>query len=147
MMESNKNTPGPWRWEVSEKRKVIQLCGGKLKYDILVMDFKRWGMQNASPRFNDAAAGGVHNIMQPAKSYAVQVEGRDHHADWFKTLNHADANLICAAPDLLTELQHLVRLLEPKEKDGGLDIPGLATLNGARRAIKLAIEGNNDPAR
>jgi hypothetical protein len=41
---------------------------------------------------------------------------------------------------LLKELQHLVRLLEPLEKDGGLDIPGLATLNGARAAIKKATE-------
>jgi hypothetical protein len=36
------------------------------------------------------------------------------------------------------ELLHLVRLLEPKEKDGGLDVPGLATLNGAREALRKA---------
>jgi hypothetical protein len=50
----------------------------------------------------------------------------------------ANARLIAAAPDLLRELSHLVRLLEPMEDDGGLDIPGLATLNGARAAIAKA---------
>ena len=33
------------------------------------------------------------------------------------------------------ELAHLVRLMEPVEKDGGFNIPGLATLNGARAAL------------
>lgn len=46
--------------------------------------------------------------------------------------------LIAAAPDMARELRHLVRLLEPKERDGGLDVPGLATLNGARAALKKA---------
>jgi hypothetical protein len=46
--------------------------------------------------------------------------------------------LIAAAPDLYRELAHLVRLLEPLEKEGGLDVPGLATLNGARAALKKA---------
>lgn len=50
----------------------------------------------------------------------------------------ADAHLICAAPDLLRELVHLVSLLEPLEQDGGLEVPGLATLNGARAAIAKA---------
>ena len=47
-----------------------------------------------------------------------------------------DARLIAAAPELLAELQHLVRLLEPMEDT--LQVPGLATLNGARAAIAKA---------
>lgn len=43
------------------------------------------------------------------------------------------ADLVAAAPLLLKELKHLVRLMEP-----GFDIPGLSTLNGARRAISTA---------
>ena len=57
------------------------------------------------------------------------------HVDNF---NYADAPLIAAAPDLLHELRHLVRLLEPLEREGTLNVPGLATLNGAREAIKKA---------
>lgn len=50
----------------------------------------------------------------------------------------ANAALIRAAPELYTELRHLVRLMEPLEDRGLLNIPGLATLNGARAALKKA---------
>jgi hypothetical protein len=43
-----------------------------------------------------------------------------------------------AAPALFRELRHLVRLLEPLEQDGRLDVPGLATLNGGRLALDAA---------
>lgn len=49
-----------------------------------------------------------------------------------------DAALITAAPELHRELAHLVRLLEPMEREGTLNIPGLATLNGARAALAKA---------
>ena len=52
--------------------------------------------------------------------------------------SNANARLIAAAPDLLAELEHLVRLLEPLEQSGSLQVPGLATLNGARAAIAKA---------
>ncbi len=50
----------------------------------------------------------------------------------------SDALLICASKRLYRELRHLVLLLEPLEQDGGLDVPGLATLNGARKALDEA---------
>lgn len=49
-----------------------------------------------------------------------------------------NARLIAAAPELLTELKHVIRLLEPLENNGNLNVPGLATLNGARAAIAKA---------
>jgi hypothetical protein len=55
-----------------------------------------------------------------------------------------DARLIAAAPDLYKELWHLVRLLEPLERDGRLDVPGLATLNGARAALAKARREGGD---
>lgn len=48
------------------------------------------------------------------------------------------APVLAAAPDLLREITHLVRLLQPLENDGRLNVPGLATLNGARAAIEKA---------
>lgn len=47
-----------------------------------------------------------------------------------------------AAEDLLRELEHLVRLLEPFEDD--LNVPGIATLNGARAAIAKARGNSHD---
>lgn len=43
-----------------------------------------------------------------------------------------------AAPDALRELQHLVRLIDPLLESGSITIPGLATMNGAKRAIAKA---------
>lgn len=40
--------------------------------------------------------------------------------------------------EVLAELKHLVQLLEPMEQAGTLTVPGLATLNGPRRAIAVA---------
>lgn len=45
--------------------------------------------------------------------------------------------------NLRRELSHLVFLMEPLEQSGELNIPGLATLNGARKA--LGIEAEYDP--
>jgi hypothetical protein len=56
----------------------------------------------------------------------------------FDDCGYANARLIAAAPELLAELRHLVRLMEPLEQDGSLHVPGLATLNGARAAIAKA---------
>jgi hypothetical protein len=47
--------------------------------------------------------------------------------------------LLPTCPAAHRELAHLVRLMEPPEKEGSLDIPGLATLNGARGALKAAL--------
>jgi hypothetical protein len=52
--------------------------------------------------------------------------------------DEANAPLIAAAPILYRELSHLVRLMEPLERDGRLNVPGVATLNGARAALSSA---------
>jgi hypothetical protein len=58
----------------------------------------------------------------------------------------ADAQLIVKAVNshdaLVRELRHLIDLIQPPGADGPIvEIPGLATLNGARAAIALAEKG------
>lgn len=50
----------------------------------------------------------------------------------------ANARLIAAAPDLYRELAYLVSMIEPLEREGRIQIPGIATLNGARAALAKA---------
>jgi hypothetical protein len=50
----------------------------------------------------------------------------------------ANARLIAAAPDLYKELAHIVQLIKPVLEHGSFDLPGLATLNGAHRAMAKA---------
>jgi hypothetical protein len=61
---------------LNRKSKQVQLCGGVPRFDLTVMDFVRWG-----------------------------IPGRDHHADWFQTIDHPDAHLIAAAPTMLEALE------------------------------------------
>jgi len=71
------------------------------------MSFKRWGMNSAQPAFLSHAT-----LIEDAISFATPVAGREHHSSWFQTINHPDANLIAAAPDLLDAIQSLVQMYD-----------------------------------
>jgi len=105
-----KGTPGPWRWELNLNSKELNLCGGRNPFDLTVMDFVRWGMGGAAPRFNVDYGNDVQ-IMVRCETMGVPVEGRKHHANWFQDINHPDARLIAAAPDLLEALQKATQLI------------------------------------
>lgn len=109
----SKHTPGPWRWELNEKSKRVQLCGAA-GFDLTVMDFVRWGMGGASPRLRDLNRPDL-NLMKRIDIWGSPVEGRLHHESWFKAINHPDANLIAVAPDLLAACWLISALCE---KDG-----------------------------
>lgn len=102
-MNNLKHTPAPWRWELNEKSKHVQLCGGIPKYDLIVMDFVRYGMGGAQPRFNIEKESGF-NIMVKSSEMGSIVKGREHHADWFKSILHPDAILMQHAPEMIEAL-------------------------------------------
>lgn len=103
------HTAGPWRWEVNPTTKHVNLCGGhRREFDLTVVDFTRWGMSSAMPRFRDMREGEL-NLMTRCTEFMQVAPGRAHHASWFQLLNHPDANLIAAAPDLLAALEGLDR--------------------------------------
>jgi hypothetical protein len=101
-----KRTPGRWRWEVNLKSRQIQLCGGKSPFDLTVVDFVRWGMGGAQPRFRDGK-----DLMQKASDFAVVAPGREHHESWFRLVDHPDARLMESAPELLDSVNVLFELL------------------------------------
>lgn len=115
------HTPGPWRWEVNESTKDIQLCGGVPLFDKTVMSFSRCGMQGAVPEFRHLPQDGDDfQGMVKATNYSVIVKGREHHANWFKTIRHPDALLMQAAPELMDACIKVYESMEDKESLSGL---------------------------
>ena len=106
-------TAGPWRWELNEESRRIQLCGGEPRFDLTVMDFVRWGMNGAIPRLREDRDR--MNIMHRVDRWGIVAPGREHHADWFKLLDHPDARLIESSPELFERLRALLAAVERGE--------------------------------
>lgn len=93
--------PGPWRWRGNTESRHLRLQSPH-RGGMTVMDFVRWGMQGARPRF------GIEGLMYPAdKMVGYEVP---HRSD-VVTVDHPDAEFIAHAredvPALLAELARL----------------------------------------
>lgn len=112
---SGTHTPGPWRWELNKASKSVALLGGRPRFDKSVMNFERYGMSHAAPSFNNARLGeegNLYNEMERCDKYGAIVQGREHHKDWFQEINHPDALLIAASPELFRLLREARTTLE-----------------------------------
>lgn len=114
---------GAWRWVVNPKTHSVELSEGT--YGNLVMGFRRWGMGSATPLFN------VDGRLVPAHELAKPEPGREHHADWWRIIDHPAARLIEAAPVLLAAAHRAL----VNHEDAGCSCEGCARL---RAAILLA---------
>ncbi len=110
MSEKSKHTPGPWRWEINRKHKSINLCGGLPagEFDKTVLGFERYGMHGAAPVFHNWTEDGWGGKPKRVFELAVEAGGREHHASWFALIDHPNAHLIAAAPDLLDAIKDLL---------------------------------------
>lgn len=97
-------TPGPWGWDISVAGKHARL-ESKSKGRWTVMDFVRWGMDSAAPRFLRQP------LLERVDEFAKTKPGLEHHAKWDADVDHPDAQLIANAPaDIAALLAEVDRL-------------------------------------
>jgi hypothetical protein len=105
---SAQHTPGPWRWELNESNKKLQLVGGtRPQFDLTILEPIRWGMGSASLFVRDTAHDGLNLLhkLHERRDWIKPFPGRAHHARWCAGVDHPDLRLIEAAPELLAKLQ------------------------------------------
>lgn len=117
------HTLGPWRWEINERFKSIQLVGGRPQFDLTIIQPARWGLNSATLLIRDTEHDGL-NLLHKAhdrRDWIVPFEGRAHHADWCANVSHPDLCLISAAPDLLDALKEILPMAERGAEQCGHD--------------------------
>ena len=102
-------TPGPWMWDMRTAHRMCQLVTAH-SGQYYVMQFSRWGMQDACPEFqrfkrysgpvNERGSLGMIRADKMAKSYP----GREHHKGFDDYIDHPDAVFIAESRQLVTDL-------------------------------------------
>ena len=116
----NAATMGPWQWDVNKKCRTVHL--GNHKW--VVMDFVRWGMNSAQPRFS------YEGLLE--KSSDLAIERKAHHVGFDMDIVNPDAQFIAQARE---GWQHAIeRAIQAEERVKLLE----KALDDAIRLVKVS---------
>lgn len=135
-------TPGPWKWFGNTKMHEVYLATVN-RGRIFVMDFVRWGMRGAQPRFQ-VRLDGTDGVMRTlgelgATGHPLGPRFEASHRRQFSGIGHPDAEHIAAnSPDITIKLIARIRELEGHVRaaaeimaESGLTLEAQEMLEGA----------------
>lgn len=138
-MIETQHTPGPWAWFGTANNNSVYLAtnhSGR-RY---VMDFVRWGMRGAQPRFQPSRGGGMIDAKDLLKFEVgdrsivgiddAKKDGSVYRYD-VRGIDCADARLIAAAPELLDALKAVYPWIENSTEGDEATGRALAAINKA----------------
>lgn len=136
---AEKATNGRWFWDVHKSGKYVCLESTGSRY--IVMDFVRYGMSGAAPRFRDEDC-----IMRRADELAKSYPGKEHHIGFDDFIDHPDAELIAHAPSDIKALLAYIAEIE-QERDAAVeDIRRLIASSPAVKCVLVCDGECNDCA-
>lgn len=119
--------PGPWQWIGNTKMRDVSLATTHSGH-VYVMDFVRWGMGGAQPRFqvelNGSPGFGVMRSLQELTEGGggLGVKYAAEHRKHFAGIAHPDARFIAESrslvDELLAEVERLRSFIEELHPDG-----------------------------
>ena len=114
------STPGPWRWQGYASVHKLHLATKRWGHHF-VMDFVRWGMRQAQPRFQDRE----RHLMVDAQHLLL----KDRDSTQVHGINNPDAILLERAPEILRALLVVAFAVTPEDD-----------VNARNAAADLALE-------
>lgn len=141
-----KHTPGPWGWFGTDHGVYLATKHSGRRF---VMGFRRLGMNGAQPTFQIEKKGMVpaSDLVQfevgskAVRGFAeAKKDGTVYRYD-VTAIDHPDARLIAAAPELLDALILALPYVETAEADEGYKPGAVAKVSAAIRAAIAKAEG------
>lgn len=144
--EATAIAPAPWQWFGNVKTSEVYLAS-VARGRILAMDFARWGMAGAQPRFQVRLTGEPGSgIMQKPASLPTDLGPQmvGSHRNDFVGIGHPVARLLAAAPELVARLLAEIEDLEGWREQCAAHERTIERLTQERDALRaqLAREGD-----
>lgn len=109
-------TPGPWVWRGNVDSQALRLSTESGPWRYTVMDFARWGMQNAAPRFREdgVMVRADERVMFEVNHTATKRTDRGVYRGDIIDVRHTDARFIACSRTIVSALLERITQLEER---------------------------------
>lgn len=109
-------TPGPWVWRGNVDSQALRLSTESGPWRYTVMDFARWGMQNAVPRFREdgVMVRADERVMFEVNHTATKRTDRGVYRGDIIDVRHTDARFMACSRTIVPALLERITQLEER---------------------------------